>query len=110
MKKILLLAALACGACATTAPRTAATGSKDQDVSAATVARVIRTLAADDMGGRPTAGPGNAKAGAFLAAEFKRIGLQPFGQLSGYEQEFPAYQTPHRAGQRHAGRHCAASR
>ena len=93
MKKILLLAALACGACATKTPRTGATKSKNQDISATTVARVIRTLAADDMGGRPTAAPGNAKAGAFLAAEFKRIGLQPFGQLGGYEQEFPAYQT-----------------
>ena len=93
MKKLLLLVALACGACATTAPRTGASGNKSGGVSAATVTRVINTLAADDMGGRPSALPGNAKAGSFLANEFKRIGLEHFGQLSGYEQAFSAYQS-----------------
>jgi hypothetical protein len=62
-------------------------------VSAATVERVLTTLAADDMQGRPTGGPGNLKAAEFLAGEFQRIGLQPLPGGTGFMQEFPAYQT-----------------
>jgi hypothetical protein len=62
-------------------------------VSGATVERVLTTLAADDMQGRPTAGPGNLKAAQFLAGEFKRIGLEPLPGATSFMQEFPAYET-----------------
>jgi hypothetical protein len=62
-------------------------------VSAATVQRVLTTLAADDMQGRATGQPGQEKAAEFLAAEFKRIGLQPLPGQSSFMQEFPAYET-----------------
>ena len=83
ISKILFLSALA----ATAAPAAA------QQVSAGTVRRVLTRLAADDMAGRPTDGPGNLKAAEFLAAEFKRIGLQPLPGQSSFMQEFPAYET-----------------
>ncbi len=70
-----------------------ATAQTKKAVSAATVARVLNALAADDMQGRPTGGPGNLKAAEFLAAEFTRIGLQPLPGLAGFMQEFPAYET-----------------
>ncbi len=64
-----------------------------QQVSKSTVRRVLTTLAADDMQGRPTGGPGNLKAAEFLAAEFTRIGLRPLPGATGFMQEFPAYET-----------------
>jgi len=63
------------------------------DVSAATVERVLTTLAADNMQGRATGQPGSLKAAEFLAAEFTRIGLQPLPGATGFMQEFPAYQS-----------------
>ena len=61
-------------------------------VSAATVTRVVQTLAADDMQGRGTGLPGGLRAAQFLAAEFKRIGLKPLPGQSGFEQTFTVYQ------------------
>jgi len=63
------------------------------EVSGATVARVLATLAADDMQGRASGQPGSLKAAEFLAAEFQRIGLQPLPGATGFMQEFPAYQS-----------------
>jgi hypothetical protein len=62
-------------------------------VSAATVQRVLTTLAADDMQGRGTGQPGGLKAAKFLAGEFKRIGLQPLTGQTDFEQTFNVYQT-----------------
>jgi Zn-dependent M28 family amino/carboxypeptidase len=70
-----------------------ATAQTKKAVSGATVKRVLTALAADDMQGRPTAGPGNLKAAQFLAGEFKRIGLEPLPGATGFMQEFPAYET-----------------
>ena len=53
------------------------------------VTRVIKTLASDDMMGRPSARPEFIdKAAAFIEAEFKKIGLEPLKGLTGYRQEF----------------------
>ncbi|RYY21623.1 MAG: M20/M25/M40 family metallo-hydrolase [Cytophagaceae bacterium] len=62
-------------------------------VSAATVQRVLTTLAADDMQGRATGEPGQLRAAEFLVSEFKRIGLQPLPGQAGFNQVFTAYQT-----------------
>ncbi|TDN38217.1 M20/M25/M40 family metallo-hydrolase [Hymenobacter sp. UV11] len=64
-----------------------------QRVSESTVKRVLTTLAADDMQGRATGQPGQLKAAEFLAAEFKRIGLQPLPGATSFMQEFPAYES-----------------
>ena len=81
---VLLLAGVLAGAAA---PAVA------QQISKSTVERVLTTLAADDMQGRATGQPGNLKAAEFLAAEFKRIGLQPLPGRTSFMQEFPAYET-----------------
>src|SRR6478609_2944754 len=53
------------------------------------VTRVISTLAADDMMGRPADNPQYMeKATAFIEAEFKKIGLKPLTGLTGFRQEF----------------------
>lgn len=62
-------------------------------VSAATVERVVKALAADDMQGRATGKPGGQKSAQFLAAEFQRIGLDMLPGLTTYEQVFPAYES-----------------
>jgi hypothetical protein len=70
-----------------------ATAQTKNAVSAATVQRVLTTLAADDMQGRATGQPGQLKAAEFLAGEFKRIGLQPLPGATSFMQEFPAYES-----------------
>lgn len=94
MRKLLLL-----GTCSflfvssLQAQKKPSTAPPDPGVSAVTVGRVVRALAADDMQGRATGKPGGDKAAQFLAAEFKRIGLKPLPGLPGYEQTFPAYES-----------------
>lgn len=87
MRKFLLVGLLAAGFLPAAAQRRAG------QVSAATVKRVLTTLAADDMQGRATGQPGSVKAAEFLAGEFRRIGLQPLPGATGFMQEFPAYQS-----------------
>jgi hypothetical protein len=60
-------------------------------ITQASVERIIRTLASDDMQGRASGQPGGLKAAQFIAGEFKRIGLEPMPGLTDYEQIFPAY-------------------
>ena len=61
-------------------------------VAAATVERVVRALAADDMQGRASGQPGGEKAADFLVAEFQRIGLEPLPGLPSFSQPFPVYE------------------
>jgi len=62
-------------------------------IQTAEVARLVKTLSADDMQGRKTFEPGNEKAARFIAQECKRIGLQYLPGLKSYFQTFQAYQT-----------------
>jgi len=53
------------------------------------VTRVIKTLTADEMMGRSASRPEHIdKAAAFIAREFKSIGLKPLDGLTGFRQEF----------------------
>ena len=52
------------------------------------VARVIGTLAADDMQGRATFTPGIEKAAQFIESEYKKIGLKPLAGDDGFRQNF----------------------
>jgi hypothetical protein len=58
-------------------------------ITAKNVERIIKTLSADDMMGRPASDPAKIeKATAFIESEFKKIGLQPMKGLTSYRQEF----------------------
>jgi len=50
------------------------------------VKRIIKTLSADDMGGRGTFTPGIEKAATFIEGEFKHIGLKPLEGLNSFRQ------------------------
>lgn len=53
------------------------------------VSRIISTLAADDMMGRPTMQPEHMeKATAFIESEFKKIGLKPLPGAQSFRQSF----------------------
>ncbi|WP_167856776.1 M20/M25/M40 family metallo-hydrolase [Hymenobacter aquaticus] len=75
------------------AQKKAAATTTAPSVSSATVERVARALAADDMEGRASTQPGGLKAAQFLAAEFQRLGLETLPGATGYEQVFPVYET-----------------
>jgi hypothetical protein len=57
------------------------------------VARLVKTLSADNMQGRKSFEPGNEKAARFIANEFKKIGLKYLPGLDSYFQTFNAYQS-----------------
>jgi hypothetical protein len=52
------------------------------------VARIINTLASDEMQGRQIFTPGAEKAATFIESEFRRIGLQPLSGKQSFRQEF----------------------
>ncbi len=53
------------------------------------VSRIIKTLSADDMMGRPAMIPEKiAKASAFIEKEFQKIGIKPMSGNNGFQQEF----------------------
>ena len=60
----------------------------DAIINAKEVERIEKTLAADDMRGRKTFSPEIDKAADFIAAEFKKAGLQTLSGNNGYRQEF----------------------
>ncbi len=49
----------------------------------------VRYLADDSLGGRLAGSPGERCAGAYLAAEFRRLGLKPAGEGGSYFQSLP---------------------
>src|SRR5687767_11184302 len=54
-------------------------------ITEADVARRIRIIAHDSMGGRATASPGLMKTARYIADEFKRFGLKPGGDSGTYQ-------------------------
>jgi hypothetical protein len=64
----------------------------DKIINAKEVERIERTLSADDMRGRKVFSPEIDKAADFIAAEFKKAGLQP-GNGNSYLQDFAMLRT-----------------
>lgn len=60
----------------------------DKIINAAEVERIESVLAADEMKGRKTYSPEIDNAADFIAAEFKKAGLQYFNGLNSYKQPF----------------------
>lgn len=83
MKHILLGLLLASGAAA-------CAQSKNEVINAAEVRRIETVLSHDSMQGRRAGTPGSDRAAAFIAAEFKKAGLQPLPGGS-YLQAFSVF-------------------
>jgi hypothetical protein len=60
----------------------------DKIINVSEVERIEKVLASDEMRGRKTYSPEIDKAADFIAAEFKKAGLQYFGELKTYRQSF----------------------
>jgi hypothetical protein len=73
-------------ACATASPGGGASPQALPALDSVRIVDAVFRLAHDSMGGRATGTPENAKARAWLAGEFRRIGLEPVG--TGYEHPF----------------------
>ena len=65
----------------------------DAVINTKEVQRIENILAADDMRGRRTFTPDIDKAADFIAAEFKKIGLQTWNNSGTYRQEFAMVRT-----------------
>ena len=83
-----LVASLALAACAR--PGTiAATGRTSPDITAADLRQRLFAIAHDSMMGRETGSQGAYKAADYIAAEFRRLGLEPAGDSGTYFQTIP---------------------
>ncbi len=65
----------------------------DAIINVKEVERIEKKLAADDMRGRKTFSPEIDKAADFIAAEFKKAGLQTMNNNSSFRQEFSMIRT-----------------
>lgn len=65
----------------------------DGVINVSEVTRIETALAADDMRGRRTFTPDIDKAADFIAAEFKKAGLQPMKNSGSFRQEFAMVRT-----------------
>ncbi len=84
MKKVSLVLVLSSLACLSFAQNI------DKILNAKEVERIERTLSSDEMQGRATFTPGNDKAAAFIADEFKKAGLKTWNNSGTYIQQIPA--------------------
>lgn len=58
-------------------------------ISASDLRADVDYLASDELEGRLTGSPGTQKAAAYIANQFKKLGLKPLGDSGTYFQEFP---------------------
>ena len=63
---------------------------QSSDIKASTIKKHIEYLASDQLEGRGTGTEGGKKAAAYLAKQFKKAGLKPYGDKGTFLQEFPA--------------------
>ena len=63
-------------------------------ITEADVRQRIELIAHDSMGGRDTPSPGLDKTAAWIAGEFKRMGLTPAGDGGGFIQRYPVTIAP----------------
>lgn len=78
---LLVLAALTLSGCERPEPQ----------IDQATIERILSALSADEMMGREAFTPAADMAAEFVAAEFSSIGLDFFGDLTEFQQQFPVY-------------------
>jgi len=64
-------------------------GPAENEIASGPLTAHLQALAADDMGGRAPSTPGGQKAADYLAAELKRLGVEPGGESGTYFQQVP---------------------
>jgi len=82
------LALVFAGACARTSAVAPTTGTSP-DITVADLRRRLFAIAHDSMMGRETGSQGAYKAADYIAAEFRRLGLEPAGDSGTYFQTIP---------------------
>lgn len=82
-----LIAALSCARPATRRPAPA--GATSPEISEADLRHRLYLIADDSMLGRESGSEGDFKAAAYIASEFKRLGLEPAGEGGTYFQTVP---------------------
>ena len=65
----------------------------DKIIRPSETSRILQTLSSDEMQGRKVYSTGIDKAATFIAAEFKKAGIQPFPGLENYNQSFAVIKT-----------------
>jgi hypothetical protein len=82
-----LLAGLACNAPGTPSPQAATSA----EISEADLRQRLFLIADDSMQGRESGSLGASKTAAYVAGEFRRLGLEPAGENGGYFQVLPLW-------------------
>jgi len=84
-----LVPLLGCGPSAGTSPAPSPSGATSPEISAEDLRRRLYAYADDSMQGRRSGTPGNVKATDLIAAEARRLGLEPAGENGSWFQEVP---------------------
>jgi Peptidase family M28 len=85
MRRLSPLALILCASCAHSSGRVA----PRSPITAADLEHRVKIIADDSMEGRLPGSRGNIQVTDYIAAEFKRLGLQPAGDSGGYLQYVP---------------------
>jgi hypothetical protein len=88
VKRIMLCSSLALFCACEEASHFPINRASTPELSADDIQYHVNYLASDALEGRLSGTPGCEKAAGYIAAEFKRFGLQPLGDNNDYEQEF----------------------
>ncbi len=94
---VVLIPLLGCGPSAGTSSSPAPSGATVPGIATADLRSRLYAYADDSMQGRRSGTPGNLKATDFIAAEARRIGLEPAGENGGWFQTVPIVRAHHRA-------------
>jgi len=84
-----LVPLLGCGPSAGTSPAPSPSGGTSPEISAADLRTRLYAYADDSMQGRRSGTPGNVKATDLIAAEARRLGLEPAGEKGTWFQTVP---------------------
>ena len=82
---LVLLALAACARASVIAP----TGATSADITEADLRHRLFLIADDSMMGRETGSEGDYRTAEYIAAEFRRLGLEPAGENGTYFQTIP---------------------
>ncbi|HEV8198051.1 MAG TPA: hypothetical protein VGP87_15495, partial [Gemmatimonadales bacterium] len=83
------LIAVSCGGHTSTGP--APTGATSTDITEADLRHRLFLIADDSMLGRESGSLGASKTADYVAAEFRRLGLEPAGENGGWFQVVPLW-------------------